>query len=60
MQQLSTASTSGIHLNTIMYEDDDNEKYGKFVSKLKVLFKNHKKTSNLEGNAFWALLFHKF
>lgn len=58
MQQPLMTSTSGIHLNTIMY--DDNEEYGKFVSKLKILFKTHKKTTNLEGNAFWALLLHKF
>ncbi len=35
----------GIHLNTIMY--DDNEKYGKFVSKLKVLFNNHTKKNQI-------------
>lgn len=41
MQQLLMASTSGIHFNTIMYEE-----YCKFVSKLKALFKNHKKKKN--------------
>jgi hypothetical protein len=56
------AYTSGIHLHTILFEDD--VEYGEFVSPTKNAFQGSQEASNVESNidknVFWAIIFPKY
>jgi hypothetical protein len=56
------ASTSGIHLHTILFEDD--VEYSEFVSPTKNTFQGSQEASNVESNIdkniFWAIIFPIF
>jgi hypothetical protein len=50
------ASISGIHLNTVFFED--NDEYGEFLFLAKGMIQGSSNIeSNSEGDAYWAFLY---